>query len=158
MGRAELNLLCFVDSKNTYLYFDSCLNMVWKNLLGILYKIYSWVIQVDCLSFMLQAGVPASLPEPAQTSRDIDLFPGQPLQPNQRSGNLGVIGRSLTDLGAVGDNFSASTANSGGVRDQLYNLQMLEAAHLKLPQPKDSERPRTYTPVCFLGFSNPHFY
>ncbi|RZC23785.1 CCR4-NOT transcription complex subunit 3 isoform D [Glycine soja] len=91
-------------------------------------------------------GVPASLPEPAQTSRDIDLFPGQPLQPNQRSGNLGVIGRSLTDLGAVGDNFSASTANSGGVRDQLYNLQMLEAAHLKLPQPKDSERPRTYTP------------
>ncbi|KAL5122807.1 CCR4-NOT transcription complex subunit 3 [Glycine soja] len=91
-------------------------------------------------------GVPASLPEPAQTSRDIDLFPGQPLQPNQRSGNLGVIGRSLTDLGAVGDNFSASTANSGGVRDQLYNLQMLEAAHLKLPQPKDSESPRTYTP------------
>ena len=92
---------------------------------------------------MLQTGVPASLPEPAQTSRDIDLFPGQPLQPNQRSGNLGVIGRSLTDLGAVGDNFSASTANSGGVRDQLYYLQMLEAAHLKLPQPTDSERPRT---------------
>ncbi|KAK7380649.1 hypothetical protein VNO78_33164 [Psophocarpus tetragonolobus] len=92
------------------------------------------------------AGVPASLPEPAQTSRDIDLSPGQPLQSNQRSGNLGVIGRSSTDLGAVGDSFSASTANFGGVRDQLYNLQMLEAAHLKLPQPKDSERPRTYTP------------
>ncbi|KAG4952281.1 hypothetical protein JHK84_045605 [Glycine max] len=107
------------DSKNTYLYFDSCLNM---------------------------AGVPASLPEPAQTSRDIDLSPGLPLQSNQRTGNLGVIGRSSTDLGALGDNFSASTANSGGVRDQLYYLQMLEAAHLKLPQPKDSERPRTYTP------------
>ncbi|KAG4401822.1 hypothetical protein GLYMA_02G071300v4 [Glycine max] len=101
-------------------------------------------------------GVPASLPEPAQTSRDIDLFPGQPLQPNQRSGNLGVIGRSLTDLGAVGDNFSASTANSGGVRDQLYNLQMLEAAHLKLPQPKDSERPRTYTPAPIVN--NPAFW
>ncbi|KAG4380318.1 hypothetical protein AAZX31_16G137400 [Glycine max] len=92
------------------------------------------------------AGVPASLPEPAQTSRDIDLSPGLPLQSNQRTGNLGVIGRSSTDLGALGDNFSASTANSGGVRDQLYYLQMLEAAHLKLPQPKDSERPRTYTP------------
>ncbi|XP_020201905.1 CCR4-NOT transcription complex subunit 3 isoform X2 [Cajanus cajan] len=90
-------------------------------------------------------GVPASIPEPAQTSRDIDLSPGQPLQSNQRTANLGVIGRSSIDLG-TGDNFSASIANSGGVRDQLYNLQMLEASHLKLPQPKDSERPRTYTP------------
>ncbi|WVZ14819.1 hypothetical protein V8G54_012385 [Vigna mungo] len=95
---------------------------------------------------MLQAGVPGSLTEPVQTSRGIDLSPGQPLQSNQRTGNLGVIGRNSTDLGLVGDNFSAFTANSGGVRDQLYNLQMLEAAHLKLPQPKDSERPRTYTP------------
>ncbi|KAL2335079.1 hypothetical protein Fmac_016292 [Flemingia macrophylla] len=91
------------------------------------------------------AGVPASIPEPAQTSRDIDLSPGQPLQSNQRPANLGVIGRSSSDLG-TGDNFSASIVNSGGVRDQLYNLQMLEAAHLRLPQPKDSERPRTYTP------------
>ncbi|KAL9323889.1 hypothetical protein ACSQ67_008746 [Phaseolus vulgaris] len=91
-------------------------------------------------------GVPTSLPEPVQTSRDIDLSPSQPLQLNQRTGNLGVIGRNSTDLGPVGDNFSALTANSGGVRDQLYNLQMLEAAHLKLPQPKDSEHPRTYTP------------
>ncbi|KAK7315646.1 hypothetical protein VNO77_34212 [Canavalia gladiata] len=92
------------------------------------------------------AGVPASLPEPTQASRDIDLSPGQPLQLNQRTGNLGVIGRSFADLGAIGDNFSGPIANSGGVRDQLYNLQMLEAAHHKLPQPKDSERPRTYTP------------
>jgi len=106
---------------------------------------------------MPQAGVPASLPEPVQTSRDIDLSPGQPLQSNQRTGNLGVIGRNSTDLGPVGDNFIALTAHSGGVRDQLYNLQMLEAAHLKLPQPKDSERPRTYTPVYFFGFNNPHF-
>ncbi|XP_061355253.1 uncharacterized protein LOC133299787 isoform X2 [Gastrolobium bilobum] len=94
------------------------------------------------------AAVSPSLAEPAQTSRDIDLSPGQPLQSNQRSSNLGVIGRSFADLGlgALGDNFNGSIVNSGGVRDQLYNLQMLEAAHFKLPQPKDSERPRTYTP------------
>lgn len=105
---------------------------------------------------MLQSGVPTSPPGSAQISRDIDLSPGQPLQLNQRTGNLGVIGRSSTDHGAVGNNFSPSIANSG-VRDQLYNLQMLEAAHLKLPQPKDSERPRPYTPVSIFAFSNPHF-
>ncbi|KAK7267079.1 hypothetical protein RIF29_19743 [Crotalaria pallida] len=96
------------------------------------------------------AEVSASLPEPGQTSREIDLSPGQPLQSNQRTGNLGVIGRSFADLGlgAIGDNFSGSIANSGGMRDQLYNLQMLEAATAlsKFPQPRDSERPRTYTP------------
>ncbi|KAE9612515.1 putative CCR4-NOT complex, subunit 3/ 5 protein [Lupinus albus] len=95
------------------------------------------------------SGVSASLPEPGQTSRVVDLSPGQPLQSNQR-GNLGVIGRSFSDLGlgAVSDNFSGSIANSGAIRDQLYNLQMLEAAtaHSKFPQPKDSERPRAYSP------------
>ncbi|KAF7819301.1 CCR4-NOT transcription complex subunit 3-like isoform X1 [Senna tora] len=93
------------------------------------------------------AGVSGSLSEPAQSSRDTDFSPGQPLQSNQSSGNLGVIGRrSVADLGAIGDNFGGTSVNSGVVRDQLFNLQMLEAAHYKLPQPKDSERPRTYTP------------
>ena len=117
------------------------------------------MIYVGYLSFILQAGASANLPEPAQTSRDIDLSPGQPLQSNQRTGNLGVIGRSFADLGlgAVGDNFSGPIANSGGVRDQLHNLQMLEAAQYKLPQPKDSERPRTYTPVCINCHIN-HVY
>ncbi|XP_057423251.1 uncharacterized protein LOC130717145 isoform X2 [Lotus japonicus] len=93
------------------------------------------------------AGVSASLPESAQTSRDIDLSPGQPLQSNQPTGNLGVIGRrNGAELGAIGDSFSGSSVNSGGVRDQLYNLQMLEAAHHKIPLAKDSEHPRTYTP------------
>ncbi|WJX83114.1 hypothetical protein P8452_65798 [Trifolium repens] len=93
------------------------------------------------------AGVSASLPEAAQISRDIDLSPGQPLQSNQSTGNLGVIGRrNGVELGTIGDSFSASNVSSGGVRDQLYNLQMLEAAHFKIPQAKDSERPRTYTP------------
>ncbi|XP_004493142.1 uncharacterized protein [Cicer arietinum] len=92
-------------------------------------------------------GVSASHPEASQASREIDLSPGQPLQSSQTTGNLGVIGRrNGVDLGAIGDNFSASSVSSGGVRDQLFNLQMLEAAHFKIPLPKDSERPRTYTP------------
>ncbi|KAI4348439.1 hypothetical protein L6164_009163 [Bauhinia variegata] len=93
------------------------------------------------------AGVSGSLPEPVQASIDTDLSPGQPLQSSQPSGNLGVIGRrSAADLGAIGDNFSGSSVNSGGVRDQSYYLKMLDAAYYKLPQPKDSERPRIYTP------------
>ncbi|XP_022745693.1 general negative regulator of transcription subunit 3-like isoform X2 [Durio zibethinus] len=92
------------------------------------------------------AAVSGSLTEPAQVIRDIDLSPGQPLQTNQSSSGLGVIGRrSISDLGAIGDNLSGST-NSGGMHDQIYNLQMLQAAYYKIPQPKDSERARTYTP------------
>uniref|UniRef100_A0A7C9DSR4 CCR4-NOT transcription complex subunit 3 n=1 Tax=Opuntia streptacantha TaxID=393608 RepID=A0A7C9DSR4_OPUST len=91
-------------------------------------------------------GVPGSLPESSQLARDTDLSPGQPLQPTQPSGSLGVIGRrSVSDLGAIGDSISG-TPNSGGMHDRLYNLQMLEAAYYKLPQPKDSERARSYTP------------
>ncbi|KAK9290752.1 hypothetical protein L1049_008928 [Liquidambar formosana] len=93
------------------------------------------------------AGGSGSLTEPAQVPRDTDLSPGQPLQPNQPSGSLGVIGRrSVSDLGAIGDSLGGSSVNSGGMHDQLYNLQMLEAAYYKLPHPKDSERPRSYTP------------
>ncbi|XAR68674.1 hypothetical protein NMG60_11003881 [Bertholletia excelsa] len=92
-------------------------------------------------------GVSGSLIEPVQVSRDVDLSPGQPLQSNQSSGSLGVIGRkSVSDLGAIGDNLGGSSANSGGMHDQLYNLQMLESAYYKLPQPKDSERARSYVP------------
>ncbi|CAN6577721.1 unnamed protein product [Malus baccata var. baccata] len=93
------------------------------------------------------AGVSGSSTEPAQVPRDIDLSPGQPLQSNQPSPSLGIIGRrSVSDLGAIGDNLSGSTANSGVLHDQSYNSQMLEAAYYKLPQPKDSERARSYTP------------
>ncbi|KAB2059047.1 hypothetical protein ES319_A11G275800v1 [Gossypium barbadense] len=92
------------------------------------------------------AAVSGSLTEPAQVIRDVDLSPGQPLQSNQSSSVLGVIGRrSVTDFGAIGDNLSGSM-NTGGMHDQLYNLQMLEAAYYKIPQPKDSERARSYTP------------
>ncbi|KAL9150605.1 hypothetical protein ABFS82_11G000200 [Erythranthe guttata] len=88
------------------------------------------------------------LVEPSQVMRETDLSPGQPLQPASSSGSLGVIGRrSVSDLGAIGDNISALTANSGGMHDQIYNLQMLKDAYYGLPQPKDSERARTYTPA-----------
>ncbi|XP_019162388.1 PREDICTED: general negative regulator of transcription subunit 3-like isoform X2 [Ipomoea nil] len=92
-------------------------------------------------------GVASPLAEQPQLPRDTDLSPGQPLQLNQPSGSLGVIGRrSVADLGAIGDNLSSSPSNSGGMYDQLYSLQMLEAAFHKLPQPKDSERAKSYTP------------
>ncbi|XP_065852081.1 uncharacterized protein [Euphorbia lathyris] len=85
--------------------------------------------------------------EPVQLPRDTDLSPGQPIQSSQPSTGLGVIGRrSNSDLGAIGDNLSGSAVNSGPMHEQLYNLQMLEAAYHKLPLPKDSERARSYTP------------
>lgn len=98
----------------------------------------------------MQGGVTGSVAEASPRPRDTDLSPGQPLQSSQSSGSLGVIGRrSVADLGAIGDNLSASTANSAGMHDQLYNLQMLESAYYKLPLPKDSERAKSYTPVNF---------
>ncbi|KAI3798377.1 hypothetical protein L1987_33652 [Smallanthus sonchifolius] len=93
----------------------------------------------------MQGGVSGSLTEPAQSTRDVDLSPGQPLQSNQ-SGSLGVIGRrSLSDLGAIGDNLGGLAVSLGGTHDQQYNLQMLESAFYKLPQPRDSERAKSYT-------------
>jgi hypothetical protein len=80
--------------------------------------------------------------------RDIDLSPGQPLQSSQPSSSLGVIGRrSVSDLGAIGDNINGSAINAGAMHNQSYNFEMLEAAYHKLPQPKDSERARSYIPV-----------
>ncbi|TYJ01022.1 hypothetical protein E1A91_A13G125700v1 [Gossypium mustelinum] len=110
------------------------------------------------------AAVSGSLMEPARNIRDIDLSPGQPLQYNQSSSGLGVIGRrSVSDLGAIGDSLSGST-NSGGMHDQLYNMQMLEAAYYKIPQPKDSERkhpaatPASYPQVQAPIVNNPAFW
>ncbi|XP_052879746.1 uncharacterized protein LOC108465534 isoform X7 [Gossypium arboreum] len=110
------------------------------------------------------AAVSGSLTEPARNIRDIDLSPGQPLQYNQSSSGLGVIGRrSVSDLGAIGDSLSGST-NSGGMHDQLYNMQMLEAAYYKIPQPKDSERkhpavtPASYPQVQAPIVNNPAFW
>ncbi|XP_031264764.1 general negative regulator of transcription subunit 3 isoform X1 [Pistacia vera] len=103
------------------------------------------------------AGVSGSLTEPAQVVREIDLSPGQPLQSSQPSGGLGVIGRrSVSDLGAIGDSLSGSTVNSGAMHDQMYNLKMLESAFYKLPQPKDSERARSYIPRH--PAVTPHYY
>jgi CCR4-NOT transcription complex subunit 3 len=84
--------------------------------------------------------------------RDTDLSPGQPLQHGMTSSGVGVIGRrSVSDLGAIGDNLTGTAASSN--HDLIYNLQMLEAAFHKLPQPKDSERAKNYVPVwTFTGF------
>ncbi|KAJ6434065.1 hypothetical protein OIU84_017719 [Salix udensis] len=101
------------------------------------------------------AGASGSLTEHLQVPRDIDLSPGQLLQSSQPSSGLGVIGRrSVSDLGAIVDNLTGSAINSGAMHNQLYNLQMLEAAYHKLPQPKDSERARTYIPI-FSGQRHP---
>nr|ABF97930.1 Not1 N-terminal domain, CCR4-Not complex component family protein, expressed [Oryza sativa Japonica Group] len=87
----------------------------------------------------------ASITEGTQLSRDPDLPAGQPLQPGMSSSGVGVIGRrSVSDLGAIGDNLSVASASTS--HDLLYNLQMLEAAFHRLPQPKDSERVKNYIP------------
>lgn len=83
-----------------------------------------------------------TLPEPA---RDMDLLPGQPLQSNQ-SAAPGVIGRrSVSDLGAIGDTLSGPHLTSPTLHDQQSTLQLLDSAFYKLPQPKDSERAKSYT-------------
>ncbi|KAF0923738.1 hypothetical protein E2562_006706 [Oryza meyeriana var. granulata] len=87
----------------------------------------------------------ASITEGTQLSRDPDLSAGQPLQPGMPSSGVGVIGRrSVSDLGAIGDNLSVASASTG--HDLHYNMQMLETAYHKLPQPKDSERVKNYNP------------
>ncbi|KAK3149827.1 hypothetical protein QOZ80_3AG0223500 [Eleusine coracana subsp. coracana] len=87
----------------------------------------------------------ASTAESTQLSRDTDLPSGQPMQHGMSSSGVGVIGRrSVSDLGAIGDNLTGTVASSN--HDHLYNMQMLEAAFHKLPQPKDSERAKNYIP------------
>ncbi|GAB2233374.1 hypothetical protein Droror1_Dr00002596 [Drosera rotundifolia] len=88
---------------------------------------------------------PSPLMESMQLQRDTDLSPGflHPSQPSPSAG-LGVIGRrSVANLGAIGDSV---TPNPEGMHDQMYCVQMLEAAFHKLPQPKDSERAKSYIP------------
>ncbi|WZZ90895.1 hypothetical protein YC2023_119474 [Brassica napus] len=93
--------------------------------------------------FDTPSGMPSYMLDPVQVTRDgPDFSPGQPIQPGQSSSSLGVIGRrSNSELGAIGD-----PSALGPMHDQMHNLQMLEAAYYRLPQPKDSERPRPYTP------------
>lgn len=97
-------------------------------------------------TFDVPVGGPGSLAELSQLSKDADLAPGQPVHPVQSSLVHGVIGRrSGSDLGAIGDNLVGSIG-SPGVHDHIYSHQMLEAAFSDLPQPKDSERLRSYVP------------
>ncbi|CAN6439869.1 unnamed protein product [Victoria cruziana] len=90
-------------------------------------------------------GSSGSLSEANQLQRDSDFSPGQPLPSPQSSCALGVIGRrSASDLGAIGDNLGGSIATPG--HDHSHNLLMLESSYFKLPQAKDSERPKNYIP------------
>jgi CCR4-NOT transcription complex subunit 3 len=58
--------------------------------------------------------------------------------------NPGVIGRrSVTDLGAIGDNLTPAL----GREHFAAQHEALEHAYRNLPLPKDSERPKSYTPV-----------
>ncbi|RWR82163.1 general negative regulator of transcription subunit 3-like protein isoform X3 [Cinnamomum micranthum f. kanehirae] len=101
----------------------------------------------DDLKTSYMAGGTGSSKDAAQVPRDTDLSPRQPLPFNQSSADLGVIGRrSVPDLGAIGDNLSQSTVNNGLMQERLYSLQMLDAAYHRLPQSKDSERAKNYTP------------
>ncbi|KAL9258326.1 CCR4-NOT transcription complex subunit 3-like protein [Drosera capensis] len=95
---------------------------------------------------VLMRDSPSPLMESMQLQRDTDLSPGLLLHPSQPSpsAGLGVIGRrSVANLGTIGDSV---TPNPEGMHDQMYCLQMLEAAFHKLPQPKDSERAKSYIP------------
>ncbi|KAH9534525.1 hypothetical protein CY35_17G009700 [Sphagnum magellanicum] len=122
--------------------------------------IFAWELmnepkcQADPSGDTLQIGGPGTLAEFSQLSRDVDFAPGQVVSYlQQRSPGLGLIGRrSMTDLGAIGDNLipALGGGNASGQHDQLFNSQALEAAYRKLPLPKDSERPKSYIPVNFL--------
>lgn len=81
---------------------------------------------------------------------------GQPLLSAQAPATFGVIGRrNVPDLSAVGEiPASGSTTSSAGINGWSYNLQMLDAAYRNLPQPKDSERLRSYVPVWHLSLSH----
>ncbi|KAH9540349.1 hypothetical protein CY35_14G000400 [Sphagnum magellanicum] len=122
--------------------------------------IFAWELmnepecQADPSGDTLQIGGPGTLAEFNHLSRDADFAPGQVVSSlQQRSPGPGLIGRrSMTDLGAIGDNLipALGGGNASGQHDQLFNSQALEAAYRKLPLPKDSERPRSYIPVNFL--------
>ena len=101
----------------------------------------------------LQVGTPGTLADYSQQSRDADLAPGQQSHHLQSSMNPGVIGRrSVTDLGAIGDNLTPALGREHFVAQH----EALEHAYRNLPLPKDSERPKSYTPV-FITCSTPLF-
>ncbi|XP_024382467.1 uncharacterized protein [Physcomitrium patens] len=91
----------------------------------------------------LQVGTPGTLADYSQQSRDADLASGQQSHHPQSSMNPGVIGRrNVTDLGAIGDNLTPALGREHFVAQH----EALEHAYRNLPLPKDSERPKSYTP------------
>jgi hypothetical protein len=97
----------------------------------------------------LQVGTPGSLADYSQQSRDADLAPGQQGHQLAPSMGPGVIGRrSMTDLGAIGDNLTTNL----GREHFIAQHEALEHAYRNLPLPKDSERPKSYSPVCKFSY------
>ncbi|KAK9079207.1 hypothetical protein SSX86_000877 [Deinandra increscens subsp. villosa] len=93
-----------------------------------------------------KVGVSGSVTEADKVTQDMDLSSGQSLQSSQTA-SLGVIGRrSVSDLGAIGDSLSGLSSTLGPTHDQQSIMQLLESSFYKLPQPKDSERAKTYIP------------
>lgn len=92
----------------------------------------------------LQVGTPGSLADYSQQSRDVDLAPGHSGLQLQSSIGPGVIGRrNISDLGAIGDSLSPTLARENFAAQH----EALELAYRHLPLPKDSERPKSYSPV-----------
>ncbi|BFI24139.1 CCR4-NOT transcription complex subunit 3 [Marchantia polymorpha subsp. ruderalis] len=97
-------------------------------------------------TFDVVVGVPGTLADLSQLSRDASFIAGtSSLQAGQPLPGPSSVGRrSVLELGAG----SASGNPLAGpiMHDQLFNRQALEAAYHNLPMPKDSERPKSYTP------------
>jgi len=94
-------------------------------------------------TFDVSVGTPGSLADYSQQSRDADLAPGQQGHQLAPSMGPGVIGRrSMTDLGAIGDNLTTNL----GREHFIAQHEALEHAYRNLPLPKDSERPKSYSP------------
>lgn len=74
--------------------------------------------------------------------------------PGSPGGLPGVIGRKLPglELGGAGEAMGGLLAAGSmpfGLApvDHALNLALLDSAFANVPQPRDSERPKTYTPV-----------
>ncbi|KAL3701319.1 hypothetical protein R1sor_019341 [Riccia sorocarpa] len=94
-------------------------------------------------TFDVVVGVPGTLADLSQLSRDVSFHAETPLQAAQRMPGSSFLGRrSASDLGA-----SSGFPLGGQVaHDQTFNRLALEAAYRHLPLPKDSERQKSYTP------------
>ncbi|KAL2650375.1 hypothetical protein R1flu_018503 [Riccia fluitans] len=94
-------------------------------------------------TFDVVVGVPGTLADLSQLSRDVSFNAETSLQAAQRMPGASFLGRrSVTDLGAT----SGFPLGGQVAHDHTFNRLALEAAYRHLPLPKDSERQKSYTP------------